>query len=296
MTSSRLVTLKEAAALVPDDAVVALGGFAIARNAIAFVNELIRQGRRGLTVTQTIVGMETDLLVGAGCVERLVYGGGSLDRFGQVACIGRAVESGAIRWESYSTLTMTLRYLAGGLGIPFIPTKSLLQSDVLRSLEAAAPDAVRSAQCPFTAEPVVLLRALQPDFAIVCVQQADDQGNYVIQGATWDNHEMVAAAAGAIVLAHSLVETDLLRQVPDAVHWAANAAAVVHVPWAAYPTALYRVHDYDANHIRLYAAHARTPDGFAAYLAEYVLGTQDHDEYVAKGLGTRRRESMLTYG
>src|SRR3989304_4432153 len=145
MTSSRLVTLKEAAALVPDDAVVALGGFAIARNAIAFVNELIRQGRRGLTVTQTIVGRETDLLVGAGCVERLVYGGGSLDRFGQVACIGRAVESGAIRWESYSTLTMTLRYLAGSLGIPFIPTKSLLQSDVLRSLVAAAPAAARGA-------------------------------------------------------------------------------------------------------------------------------------------------------
>src|SRR3972149_2326099 len=151
MTSSRLVTLKEAAALVPDGATVALGGFAVARNAVAFVNELIRQGRRHLTLTQTIGGMETDLLVGAGCVERLVYGGGSLDRFGQVACISRAVESGSIRVESYSTLTMTLPYLDGRLGLPLLPSTSLLQSDVLRSLEAAAPDAVRRAQCPFTA-------------------------------------------------------------------------------------------------------------------------------------------------
>src|SRR3972149_5496800 len=105
MTSSRLVTLKEAAALVPDGATVALGGFAVARNAIAFVNELIRQGRRHLTLTQTIVGMETDLLIGAGCVEKLVYGGGSLDRFGQLACIGRAVESGLIPVERHTTLT-----------------------------------------------------------------------------------------------------------------------------------------------------------------------------------------------
>src|SRR3972149_3538454 len=96
MISSRLVTLKEAAALVPDDAVVALGGFAIARNAIAFVNDLIRQGRRGLTVTQTIVGMETDLLVGAGCVERLVYGGGGLGWVGQGAGAGRAGGGGGV--------------------------------------------------------------------------------------------------------------------------------------------------------------------------------------------------------
>src|SRR3990172_10340966 len=90
MTSSRLVTLKEAAALVPDGASIALGGFAVARNAIAFVNELIRQGRRHLTLTQTIVGMETDLLIGAGCVEKLVYGGASPNPLRPVACVSRA--------------------------------------------------------------------------------------------------------------------------------------------------------------------------------------------------------------
>ena len=295
MAKSRLTGLKEAAALVPDGASVALGGFAVARNAVAFVNELIRQRRRNLTLTQTIVGMETDLLVGAGCVERLVYGGGSLDRFGQVACIGRAVESDAIRWESYSTLTMTLRYLAGSLGIPFIPTRSLLQSDVLRSLEAAA-DSVRRSECPFTAEPVVLLRALQPDFAVVCVQQADEQGNYVIQGASWDNHEMIAAAKSAIIITHFLVDTDLLRATPDATRFAANAAAVVHLPWGAYPTALFKVHDYDAEHLRLYAAMARTADGFARYLQEYVLATEGHEQYIAKGLGEKRRELIQAYG
>lgn len=295
MAASRLVSLQEAAALVPDGASIALGGFAIARNAIAFVNELIRQGRRRLTLCQTIVGMETDLLVGAGCAERLVYGGGSLDRFGQVACISRAVAGGKVAVESYSTLTMTLRYLAGSLGIPFIPSTSLLQSDVLKTLAAAAPHAAQESTCPFTSQPVVLLRALQPDFAVVCVQAADERGNYVIEGATWDNHEIVGAAERAIIITHRLLDSEAMRHTPETTRFAANAV-VVHLPWAAYPTVLYNVHDYDAAHIRQYAAQARTEEGFAAYLREYVFGTRDHEEYMAKGLAGRPKEALLTHG
>src|SRR5262245_28716543 len=88
----KLTTLAAAAALVKDGDHVALSGFACARNAIAFSHELIRQGRRDLTLSAAILGMDADLLVGAGRVRRLIYGGGSLDRFGPIQCVNRAYE------------------------------------------------------------------------------------------------------------------------------------------------------------------------------------------------------------
>ncbi len=81
---------------VPDGAHIALGGFAIARNPIAVVHELIRQNKRNLTLSQGVAGLDTDLLVGAGAVRHLIIGGGSLDRFGPVHCINRARETGSL--------------------------------------------------------------------------------------------------------------------------------------------------------------------------------------------------------
>src|SRR5262249_26407564 len=132
--TGKLVSLAEAAASVPDGATVALGGFVVARCSAAFSRELVRQRRKDLTVTQALVGFDTDVLAAAGAIKRLVYGGGSLDHFGLVMAINRAIEEGSIVPEAYSTLTLSLRYLAGALGVPYMPTRSLLGSDVLRRL------------------------------------------------------------------------------------------------------------------------------------------------------------------
>src|SRR5215210_2230814 len=148
-TTSKLVPLREAAASVPDGATLALGGFVVARSAAAFARELVRQRRRHLTVTQAIVGFDTDLLAAGDCIDRLVYGGGSLDHFGLGIAINRAIEQGRIVPEAYSTLTVSLRYLAGALGIPYMPTYSLLGSDVLARLQQVAPDNVRLTTDPF---------------------------------------------------------------------------------------------------------------------------------------------------
>src|SRR5438132_1244471 len=120
MASSKVKSLAEAAALVEDGNHLALSGFAISRNAVAF--------------SQAIVGLDADILVGAGCVRHLIYGGGSLDRFGLVEQINRAYEQRRITTESYSSLAVCFRYLAGALGVPFMPIKSLLGSEVLERL------------------------------------------------------------------------------------------------------------------------------------------------------------------
>ena len=120
---------------IPNGSHIALGGFAVARNVITVVHELIRQQKKNLTVSQSVMGMDTDLLVGAGLVSRLIVGGGSLDKFGLVQCVNRARENREIVSLDMTSLSVCFAYLAGALGLSFIPIKSMMASEVLERLE-----------------------------------------------------------------------------------------------------------------------------------------------------------------
>jgi acyl CoA:acetate/3-ketoacid CoA transferase alpha subunit len=290
---AKLVSLAEAAASVPDGCTLALGGFVVARCAAAFARELVRQRRHHLTVTQAIVGFDTDLLAAGDCIDRLIYGGGSLDHFGLVIAINRAIEQGRIVPEAYSTLTVSLRYLAGALGMPYLPTYSLLGSDVLARLEEVAPENVRRTTDPFSGEPLLLLRALQPDVLAIHVQQADDEGNARIYGPYWDNDEAVKAAKRVIVLAEEIVSTDYLRQQPELTRISGlHVDMVVHVPYGAHPTSCYRWYDYDADHLREYVAAAKDPAALERYLERYVYSTDDHYGYLERVGGLARLSAL----
>jgi len=286
---SKVKTLAEAAALVKDGDHLGLSGFAIARNAVAFSHELIRQGRRDLTISQAIVGLDSDLLVGAGCVSRLIYGGGSLDRFGLVEQINRAYEQKRIVAEAYSSLSVCFRYLAGALGVPFLPSKSLLGSEVLSRLHKVAPENVREMDDPFTGEKLLLLRALQPDFTVIQAQMADEEGNARVLGPLWDSKEAARAANQVIVIAEELVPTEVIRQQPElTIVPGFRVAAVVPLPYGAHPTSLFHCYDYDADHLKEYVA--RSPRDFEGYLREYVL-ISGHDEYLEK-IGQKKLSSL----
>jgi acyl CoA:acetate/3-ketoacid CoA transferase alpha subunit len=286
----KVMTLAQAAALVRDGDSVALSGFAIARNATAFAHELIRRRVRGLTLSACILGIEADLLVGAGCVETLIYGGGSLDRFGQLGRVNEALERKTVKEQYLSSLAVTFRYLAGGLGIPFIPIGSLLGSDLLPPLLAAG--VAREDVDPFGGERVVLLRALQPDVAVVHAQLADGDGNARVLGPRWDADEAIAAARRVVVIAEELVPISTIREQPELTCVPGfRVDAVVDLPFGAHPTAVYRSYDYDAEHLALYASASRTQASFDAYLAEYVLDT-DHPRYLELVGGETRLASL----
>lgn len=273
-----VASLAEAVGTIPDGAHIALGGFAITRNVIAVVHELIRTGCRSLTLTQVIGGMDTDLLVGAGCVDHLTYSGGSLDRFGFLFAVNRAVLDGTVEAAEYSSLALTLRLHAGALGMPFASCKSMLGSDLLEPLLASG--AARVVDDPFTGSPAVALAPIRPDVAIVHADIADETGNAFIGGPTWTMRETAFASSRTIVTAEQVVPAGGIP--PDHVSIpAAIVSHVVAVPHGAHPTAVYAHHDYDRQHLEEYAASARTgPEGFAGYLERYVLGTADHAEYL----------------
>ena len=212
---SKVSTLADAVASVPTGAHVALSGFATARCVMAFAHEVIRQGTKKLTVSQCVGAMDADILVGAGAVERIVYGGGSRGRSGQHSCLNRAIEQGTLITEELSSLSMTFRYLAGSLGLPFIPIRSLNGSDILKQLQEVTPPVVSTLRDPFTGEDWLVIKPLIPDVAVIQVQVADDEGNAWILGPRWDNEEQVKASKRTIVITEQLVSTETIRHYPE---------------------------------------------------------------------------------
>ena len=291
---SKVTTLTEAVASIPDGSHVALSGFATSRCSIAFAHEVIRQGIRRLTVSQCVAGIDADLLVGAGVVERVINGGGSRGRSGQHQCICRAIEQGTLVTEELSSLSMTFRYLAGSLGLPFIPIRSLNGSDILKRLQEKDPPVVSSITDPFSGEDWLLLKPLLPDVSVVQVQVADEDGNAWILGPRWDNEEQAKASTRVIVITERLVSSETIRREPDrTVIPGFRVSHVVHLPFSAHPSSVYQVYDFDRAHIKIYAEASRTPEGFKQYLDQYILGARDHWEYLEKIGGMKHLSNLM---
>jgi glutaconate CoA-transferase, subunit A len=285
---NKLSSLSDAVASIPSGSHVAVSGFAITRCAMAFAREVIRQGTNKLTVSQCVGAMDTDLMAGGGAVERLIYGGGSLDRFGRLHCVNAGIESGSLCAEEYSSLSIAFRYLAGSLGLPFIPIKSLCGSSLLSRLQERSGADIAFIHDPFSGDRWLALKPLSPDVAVVQVQTCDEEGNAWIMGPRWDSPEQVKASTRTIVIAEHVVPTDVIRREPErCVIPNLLVSHVVELPFGAHPTSLYREYDYDADEIKGYVEAARKPDLWKAYLDKYVYGVKDHGEYLelVGGLG-----------
>lgn len=288
----KLKTMEEAVKTIRDGDHIAVSGFASTRNAIAFTHELIRQRKRNLTISVCIATLEADMLVGAGCVKKLIYGGGRLDRFGPFWNIDRAKLEKRIEVEEYSGLCICLKYLAGALGIPYMPTKSLLGSDILRRLLETAPDQVKVTECPFTGETLVLLRALNPDVAVIHAQVVDREGNAWIYGPLFETKEKARAAKRVIITAEEIVDTEIIRNDPErTVIPGYRVDTVVYAPFGAHPTSCYRCYDYDLEHINLYLDLCEKGE-FEKYLEEYILSVDNHWKYLEKVGGVAKLFSL----
>jgi glutaconate CoA-transferase subunit A len=297
----KLMTLDAAVErFVTDGAQVALGGFTINRNPMAVVHEIARRRVRDLHVVAHSNGQALDTLVGAGCVGRVEIAYGGNGRFAPT-CVRfrKSVERGELVVEDYSNYQMALRFLAGALNVPFIPTKSGLHTDLVRR-QGFTP-AYRAAHGlperklvvmpdPFDGknDDVVLLPALKPDVAVVHVQTVGDDGTVRIKGLTFADVEQAKAAKAVVVTCEEIVPARELRVDPDQ-----NALppflvdAVVCAPYGAHPTACRYFYDYDPGFLNDYRRIARDDGAYAAWLDEWVYGLSGHDEYVAR-LGEER--------
>ncbi len=258
--------LAEAAALVRDGDIVALGGNILHRCPFAFVRELARQGRRGLQIMKTAGGYDVDLLCAAGCVA-VVHAGcvGLENEFGFAPNYRRAVEQGLVESRENACYTVIASLRAAAYGIPFQPVNALWGSDI-----PAASD-FRTVRDPYTGQGVMAIPAIRPDWAVIHVQECDAQGNARILGCVFEDVIMTRAAKGVIVTAERIVPPDFLIGQPETTpvpHFLVTA--VVEAPGGAAPGSCYPHYDYDPKHIREYLALSADAERLREYLRSNV--------------------------
>jgi len=299
--SNKLRGLAEVAALVPDGATISLGGFTTQRHPMAFVYELIRLKRRSLYLYGHSPGGDWDVLIGAGCVKRVELAYEADEAFNTIGPRWRlAVQRGEIEWEDYSNFAMVSRFSAGAMGIPFMPIRSLLGSDLLykQTLSEAqraadprtAPFKLYVMNSPFNPEErVVLVPAIHTEFAVLHVQKASADGNVRIEGQTFADVQQALCADTVIVTAEEIVDEGRLKREPERNSLPYFVTTYVcHVPYGSHPYAVYNYYDYDPQQLKTYHDNAGDDLSFQHYLEKFVYGVKNHQEYLEAVGGSAR--------
>ncbi|NPV89479.1 MAG: CoA transferase subunit A [Firmicutes bacterium] len=295
---SKVMTLTEAIEqFVHDGALISLGGFSATQCPMAAVHEIIRQGIKNLHVAACSNGQAVDELIGGGCVERIEIAYGGNGRFAPTCFrFRRGIERGEVKVEDYSNYQMTLRFMAGAMGVPFLPTYSSLGTDIvnrwgfdegLRRQDTRLPlKKLEIMDNPFNrtgqVDRLVLVPALQPDVTIIHAQKADAMGNVRLMGLVYSDIEQAKASKHVIVTCEEIVETDDLRKEPERNQIIGiQVSAVVKVPWGAYPAAVYGYYDYDPWFLtEFYPKVAKDDEKWQQYIEDYVLGVKDRQGFL----------------
>ncbi len=284
---SKVLELREAVRRhVPDGATVALG--CTLEQAIPFAvgHELIRQERRDLTLVGPISDMLFDQLIGAGCVARTVNAWTGNVSEGLGHCFRRATEHGLprpIEVRDHSNFSISLALWAAAWGAPYIPTRTLLGSDIL----SRNPDLELDGD-------LVRVHAVRPDVTILHVQRCDPEGRAHVWGPLGVAEEAGLAAKSVILTTEELVDPAVTLSDPNRILLPeTKVAAVVHVPGAAHPSPVQGHWVRDTAAFADYHRRTRTAEGFGEWLQETVLAVPDRAHYLrrvdTRSLRVRRR-------
>lgn len=281
---NKVFTLDQAiATFVPDGASVAMGLALEAAIPFAAGHELIRQRKRDLTLIGPISDMLFDQLIGAGGVKTVIAAWVGNVSVGSGYAFRRAVEQGiphAIEVRDHSNFTLTLALTAGSLGAPFIPTHTAMGSE----LSSTNTDLIeRINPLNERGEPLLLVRALNPDVAIVHVQRACADGGAHYWGNMGVVKEAALAAKHLIITTEELVDPDVIYADPNRVLVPPfKVSAVVHVPGGAHPAPLQGYYGRDHAMFTAYGETTRTVEGMQVWMAEWVGGVSNREVYLAK--------------
>ena len=280
---SKVMSAKEAVGrFISDGEHLIIGNYTVG-TCLELVFEICRQKKRGFTLYSQSGILDVDVLINAGCVDRLVStyvmrsggksGGGAVER---------GLQAGALEMEDYTNFNYNARLVAGMHGFPFMPVlEGVMATDLFRKRGFMGDDKYRVIECPYTGKKLPTVPAANPDVCIIHVQRADRYGN----AQYWGSMGSVAAAAlcsrKIIVSCEEIVEHDVIRSSPHfTIIPAFRTSAVVELPWGAHPTEVLGYYNRDTFFYSMFARANATAGGAAAWMDEWVYGCEDRKSYL----------------
>jgi glutaconate CoA-transferase subunit A len=276
----KVVSLEEAASFVRDGDSVGIGGSTMSRTPMGMIWALIRAGRKGLTCSRSITSSDGDLLLASGVCDHIITSWFSQSILWGVSKVMRHhVETGKARFDEWSHMAIGMRFRAGAMGVPFMPIRSMLGSDVLKQ----RPEA-KEIECPFTGEKLLLVPALNPDVALIHVQRCDAYGNAQMDGLQFMDIDLAMAANKVILTTERIVSNDQIRRAPDATKIPFFAVdAVVELPFGCAPHECYGVYEPMLRHMEYYVGlvNKEPVQGMEQYLQKFIYGPKSWSDFLA---------------
>jgi glutaconate CoA-transferase subunit A len=301
----KLTTVAEAVArIVHDGDYLAIGGFGCDRLPTAVVHEILRQGKQDLGLAGHTATHDFQIL----CAGNLTGRGRTLARVDVAYVVGlearglspharRVLESGEVQCTEWSNYALAVRFKAAAMGLPFLPSRSLLGTDTFHKSAACV------IRCPFSGEKLLALPALYPDVATIHVHEADRFGNCRVRGTTVADLDLARAAKRLIVTCERLIPHDEITSDPSRTVIPFYCVdAVCEVPYGSYPGNMPYEYFSDEDHLGCWLKAERDPGEFEAFLRKYIFGVKDFADYLhlCGGLPRlqqlRRQELLLDRG
>jgi glutaconate CoA-transferase subunit A len=276
----KVVTLEDATSCVQDGMSVGIGGSTMSRTPMAMIWALIRARKKHLSCSRSIVSTDGDLLFGSGVCDHMITSWFAQSiLWGLSKVMRHHIEKGSARYDEWSHMAVGMRFRAGAMGVPFMPIRSMLGSDVLKQ----RPEA-KEIDCPFTGEKLLLVPALNPDVALIHVQRCDAYGNAQIDGLQFMDIDLAMAANRVILTTERIVSNDQIRRAPDQTKIPFFCVdAVVEVPYGCAPHECYGAYEPMMQHMETYVAQVNGDPigGLKDYLDRYVYEPKSWTEFLS---------------
>ena len=275
---TKLISLSEAISkYVNDGDIVYAAGFT---HLIPFAagHEIIRQGKKNLTLARATPDLIYDMMVAAGCAKKVIFSYMGNPGVGSLRIVRSAIEKGELEWDEYSHFGMITRLQAGASGLPFLPMNQTGATD----LEKANPN-IKRIPDPYGGKDVIVVPALNPDVAIVHVQRADANGNAHLWGIIGEQKEAAFAAKKVILTAEEIVAESVIRSDPNRTMIPGIVvSAVCHVPFACHPSYAQGYYDRDNEFYLAWDKVSESVETVKEWLDEWVYGVKDRNAYMEK--------------
>jgi glutaconate CoA-transferase subunit A len=291
----KLMTLEEAVRrFVNDGCSVAYGGIA-GREPMAVSYEIIRQRKRSLGFITDTACDSAEILIAGGCVSRVECAYIWIGVIGIGNNYRRAVEKGIPNYleiQEYSNFGMSMRFMAAALGLPFMPVKSLLGSDIITHNPH-----IKVMDDPYGKGPVALVPAVHPDVAFIHVQRADKAGNAQIWGMLANDDNLARAAKAVVITCEEIIPTNELRKIPNMTAIPSYCvSAVVEVPFCSHPLPVSGYYWMDIPVRREMIAASKTREGIVSWMDEWIFGLKNFEAYKGKvGLERLARVQQMEF-